>query len=106
MSRKVEAGHEEVGRIEPTGNTRPHQSGTFGVIKGETANSKGSMEWSHFCEGALYKTKWFAYRHGPKRDTGGVTSSPDLTTELLKPFNTRKEAIDYLERTKSFDEKF
>lgn len=106
MPRDIEAGHTEIGRIEPTGSTRPHQSGTFGVINGEVANSKKSREWKHLCEGALYKSKWYAYRHGPKRDTGGVTSGPDLTTELLEVFGTQKEAINYLEQTKSFDDKF
>ena len=106
MSERIEPGHYRVGRIETSDNKRPHKTGSFGVIKGETANQKRDREWSHLCEGALYKSKWFAYRIGPKRDSGAVMSSPDLETELLKRFSTRDEAVNHLEKHYSFDDTF
>lgn len=60
------------------------------MIRGEVANNLGELEWQHLCEGALYQSKWYAFRIGPgDNDTG-------TRTDLLSRFDTKDGGIDWL----------
>lgn len=103
MPKRVEPGHYEVGRIEQKRNgPRPRRCGTFGAIKGKNVEKNGHLEWSHICEGAIKKSKWFAYRIGPGDNGTGVR------TDLLKTFDSKDDAVAYLERKKGskFDTRY
>jgi hypothetical protein len=102
MTSRQREGEYMVGRIQPGDRLRPRKTGKYGVIKGEVAEQDDHLEWSHICEGALKTSKWFAYRIGPG-DNGKGTR-----TDLLKAFDTKREAIDWLERRygSKFDETF
>lgn len=103
MPTRVDKGYYKVGRIEmKRGGPRPRNCGTFGVILGERAEELGHLEWMSFCEGSLKTSKWFAYRIGPG-DNGNGTR-----TDLLKAFDTKSDAIDYLTKRygSKFDEEF
>ena len=92
MPERRNKGNYVVGRIQPGDQRRPRRTGEYGVIKGEAAEQDGHLEWSHICEGALKTSKWFAYRIGPG-DNGTGTR-----TDLLKAFNTKSEAVEWLKR--------
>lgn len=102
MPRRHGEGHYVVGHIEPSPQRRPRQCGDYGVIRGDTAEQNGHLEWSHICEGALKSTKWFPYRIGP--GDGGTGTR----TDLLKTCDTKGEAVDYLKRQhgSAFDEEY
>ena len=102
MPKHVNDGHYDVGRIEPGRDVRPRDAGTYGVIKGSEAERNGHLEWSHICEGALRRSKWFAYRIGPG-DGGHGTR-----TDLLDVFDTKTEAVEYIQRRYGdrFDKKY
>lgn len=103
MSTRVESGHYRVGRIEPKPRgPRPRESGEFGVIKGENIEENSHLEWSHICEGIIKTSRWAAYRIGPG-DNGKGTR-----TDLLKAFDSKSDAIDWLERKygNKFDETY
>jgi len=100
MTSRQREGEYTVGRIQPGGQLHPRKTGTYGVIKGEVAEQDGHLEWSHICEGALKTSKWFAYRIGAGDNDEGCR------TDLLKTFDTKAEAVDWLERRygSKFDE--
>lgn len=103
MARQREPGQYEVGQIEQKRDgPRPSQCGTFGVIKGQNIEENGHLEWSHICEGIIKTSKWCAYRIGPG-DNGTGTR-----TDLLKSFDTKDEAVNFLERRygKKFDKEY
>jgi len=91
MAKRRREGEYRVGRIQPGSRLRPRKTGEYGVIKGEVAEQDGHLEWSHICKGALKTSKWFAYRIGPG-DGGKGTR-----TELLRAFDTKGEAVGWLE---------
>jgi len=92
MAKQVESGHYKYGRIEPQTQQgpRPRYCGVFGVVKGSNIESNGHLEWSHICEGIIKTSRWCAYRIGPG-DNGSGTR-----TDLLKSFDTKKDAINWL----------
>jgi hypothetical protein len=93
MPKKRRPGYYDVGRIEPKrGGPRPRDCGTYGVITGEKVEELGTLEWSHICDGAMQTSKWFAFRIGPG-DNGTGTR-----TDLLRAFNTKGAAVDFLKR--------
>jgi|AntDeeMinimDraft_4_1070355.scaffolds.fasta_scaffold02399_7 hypothetical protein len=103
MAKRRSSGYYDVGRIEPKpGGLNPRSCGTFGVIKGDTVEQNGHVEWSHICEGAMKTSKWFAFRIGPGDNVN------DRRTELLKPFDSKDDAVAYLERRygSKFDETY
>lgn len=103
MARTNSPGYYDVGRIEQKENgPRPQECGTYGVIRGNRVEEKRTLEWQHICEGAMKTSKWFAFRIGPG-DNGTGTQ-----TDLLKAFESKKEAISYLERRygDEFDETY
>lgn len=101
MPKQVEPGHYRVGRVErKRGGPRPLKSGTYGVIRGGKAEQNGHLEWSHICEGILKTSRWVAYRIGPGENGRGTR------TDLLKVFDTKGDAVDFLKRRhgSKFDE--
>ena len=93
MPRRNSPGYYDVGRIEPKRDAPgPRSCGTFGVIKGKNVEENAHLEWSHICEGAMKTSKWFAFRIGPG-DNGTGTR-----TDLLKAFDSKSDAIAYLDR--------
>lgn len=103
MPKKVCPGDYKVGRVEPEERSRHH--GTYGVIRGDTANQDGREEWRHLCDGALYKSKWYAYRIYRKRS--GVTGGYPKTA-LLVAKDSKSDAVDWLQNKHGdrFDETF
>jgi len=102
MTSRQREGEYVVGRIQAGGRHRPRKAGKYGVIKGEVAEQDNHLEWSHICEGALKTSKWFAYRIGPGENGRGTR------TDLLKAFDTKGEAVSWLECRygPKFDETF
>jgi len=94
MVRRRRPGYYDVGRIIPHRDEtlRPKQTGTFGVIKGKNIEKNGRLEWQHICEGIIKKSKWVAFRIGPGDNNTGTR------TDLLKAFDTKKEAVDWVKR--------
>lgn len=91
MPERVEPGQYIVGRIDRTRRgMRPLKCGTYGVIRGENAEQKGQLEWSHIGEGILKTSQWIAYRIGPGENGTGTR------TDLLKAFDTKGDAVDFL----------
>lgn len=104
MAEKKGNSHYVVGRIDDSAN-RIGEVGEYGVIRGAAANSKPFDEWRMFCEQALYKSYWFAYRNGPRQDSKD-SSRQYPVIELLKRTEKKKEAVEWLENRYTFDEKF
>lgn len=103
MPRQVEPGHYDVGEIrQKHGGPRPRECGTFGVIKGENIEQNGHIEFSHICEGILKTSRWCAFRVGPGDDGDGIR------TDLLKAFDSKNNAVSWLQRRYSnkFDEEY
>lgn len=103
MPRRRESGHYDVGQIEQTrGGPRPRKCGVYGVIKGTQIESNEHLEWSHICSGIIKTSRWCAFRIGPG-DNGTGTR-----TDLLQAFDTKSEAVDYLNRKygSKFDETY
>lgn len=94
MTNKREPGHYEYGRISQHDHERtprPSYCGEFGVIKSEIIAESSHLEWRPFCSGVIKKNKWVAYRRGAGDNGSG------LRTDLLKAFDTKKAAINWLE---------
>lgn len=98
MTKIKEPGYYEVGVVEDG-----RRSGRYGVIRGEVANQNPHEEWSHICEDALKKSKWFSYRIY----TENQRWSRQPRTELIDIHGSKSEAIEYIEKyVPEFDEVF
>lgn len=85
--KRVDPGHYDYGRVPD--DDRKH--GDYGIIRGDSLNENGHTEFKGFI--GHMKSKWFVYRI---YDNGGL-SSVCVKTELLKYFDSKKEAKSYLD---------
>lgn len=96
MAERVTAGQYEVGNVEDSRDREPDSM--MGVIQGSTANEKKYGGFSAFV--GLSESKWYAYEQTEylvqyaDRSGTGVR----MHTELEKEFDTKKDAVSYLER--------
>lgn len=99
MTRKKETGVYVVGRVNE--DSRSSRRGEYFVIQGEEANNRSYIEWRPI--EFLDKSKWYAIRVGP---TERNTRRTNEVAHPMEEFGSKGEAVQYLEKRISFDEKY
>jgi hypothetical protein len=100
MTRRVESGHYDVGRVDNDDRYSRCGNGEYGVIRGGVANDDGHEEWQGII--GLSRSSWFSYKIF---DSGsGMDICP--TTHLLEECSSKSECVDNLKDRCDFDEEY